>query len=64
MTEIEESKLIASLHDVIESWWDKNCESIENAPWIGEKTFYLMARNAISIFLASNDTEIQIEENT
>jgi hypothetical protein len=60
-----EAKLIASLHDAIEKWWNGYGVDVckDNIPWTGERTHYLMARAAVSIMLANKDVEVYLNEN-
>ncbi len=65
INEVTEVKMMASLHDAFEEWWPRFCssEDFENVPWIGERTYFLMARAAIGILLANKDVEVFMDSN-
>lgn len=61
INEIEEARMISSLYGVIEKWWENENEICENIPWVGDKTYFLMARAAISILQANKDVEVYLD---
>lgn len=62
LTDFEEAHLITSLKDVLDEWWQVECEKLESIPCIGDRTYFLMARAAVSILQANADAEKYIEE--